>query len=333
VLEPGRATLPEAPLPGWDAGFACLMDDRGWPVVYWLDPNGSAAKAGLKAGDAIISVNGKRAADLLDEMKKLLSTWYGFSSDRVLEYDAVRWIGRQMKQGDAVKLSLENPQGEKKDLDLKADVQPQYIPRLPVPIAGVGDSQNTSFTKLSDDIGYLYVRRIRDGLDKAIDNALRSMGECKGLIIDVRGNSGGGLSDYIATVRNFNLEDGKEPLRPRHTGPIAILIDGRCISAGEGWTSWFVTSKRAKLYGSATAGASSAKDTYTLTNGLYKVVVPRRGQKGWLDRMIERRGLEPDVEVRCSAKDLARGVDTVLERAKKDLIEQAQPATTQAVGQ
>jgi C-terminal processing protease CtpA/Prc len=52
-----------------------------------------------------------------------------------------------------------------------------------------------------------------------------------------------------------------------------------------------------------------------LTNGLYKVEIPVKAYTGFLDRPIERRGLEPDVAVRCTASDLARGRDTVAEAA------------------
>ena len=55
----------------------------------------------------------------------------------------------------------------------------------------------------------------------------------------------------------------------------------------------------------------------TLANGMYKVQVPVKAYTGFLDRPIERRGLEPDVEVRMNARDLARGIDTVAETARK----------------
>ena len=124
-------------------------------------------------------------------------------------------------------------------------------------------------------------------------------------------------------MRNFAADDPEEPDRPRYKGPIAVLIDEGCISAGEGWTSWFVANKRARLFGATTAGASSRKETYPLTNGLYSVVVPVKAYTGFLDRPIERRGLEPDEPVRCTAKDLAAGRDTVLEAAKRYLVRAA----------
>jgi C-terminal processing protease CtpA/Prc len=52
------------------------------------------------------------------------------------------------------------------------------------------------------------------------------------------------------------------------------------------------------------------------TNGLYRVVIPVKAYTGSLDRPIERRGLEPDVPVRFTAKDVAEGRDTVLEAAR-----------------
>lgn len=97
---------------------------------------------------------------------------------------------------------------------------------------------------------------------------------------------------------------------------MAVLIDARCISAGEGWASWFVARKRARFFGEITAGASSRKRQYTLSNGLYTVTYPVKAYTGFLDRPIERRGLEPDEPVRQSAGDLAEGRDTVLEAAK-----------------
>ncbi|MFH1268417.1 MAG: S41 family peptidase [Planctomycetota bacterium] len=121
--------------------------------------------------------------------------------------------------------------------------------------------------------------------------------------------------------RNFAPDDPEEPERPRFKGPMALLIDARSISAGEGWASWFIAEKRARVFGEATAGASSRKRTYTLKNGLYQVTFPVKAYRGFLDRPIERRGLEPDVVVRQNARDLAAGRDTVLEAAKQHLLE------------
>ena len=75
------------------------------------------------------------------------------------------------------------------------------------------------------------------------------------------------------------------------------------------------------MFGEPTAGASSRKTTYTLKNGLFKVTYPVKAYRGFLDRPIERLGLEPDVTVHPNARDLARGRDTVLEAARQHLLD------------
>ena len=168
---------------------------------------------------------------------------------------------------------------------------------------------------LDAGIGLIYVRRIRNDLIAQLDKAVAELKDAKGLIIDVRGNSGGGF-DFNRAHRNFIADTTEEPDRPRFAGPMALLIDSRCISAGEGWASWFIAYKRARVFGTATAGASARKTTYELKNKLFKVIFPVKPYKGYLDRVIEHRGLEPDVEIRQSAKDLVAGLDTVQEAAK-----------------
>jgi C-terminal processing protease CtpA/Prc len=219
-----------------------------------------------------------------------------------------------MEKGAMVKLVAQDADGRTKTFELPATMGVRYLPRLPVPIEGIADSGDVSWKLLSDNIGYIYVRRIGDKLIERLDEAVAELKGASGLIIDVRGNSGGGF-DSERSFRNFSPEDPAEPDRPRFAGPIAVLIDSRCISAGEGWASWFMAKKRARFFGETTAGASSRKTTYALKNGLYQVTFPVKAYTGFLDRPIEWRGLEPDVPLRQNAGDLARGRDTVLEAA------------------
>jgi C-terminal processing protease CtpA/Prc len=316
----GSAKPPQPPLPLWDPGLACLLDDRGRPVVFHVDRNSPAALGGVKVGMTVVAVDDKPAGQAMDEWMRLTSRYAGYSSDRCLRYDAARMFLRRHRRGELVRIKVEEVKGGLRSFELSAQMGVRYIPRLPVPIAGIRDSADVSWKRLQEDIGYLYVRRVRPDLPELLDRAIKELKGVHGLILDVRGNGGGGF-DGLRAVRNFNVEDGTEPLRPRYAGPIAMLIDERCISAGEGWASWFVANRRARLFGSATAGASSAKETYTLSNGLYQVVFAVGARRGFLDRPIEGRGLEPDVPVRCTAADLAAGKDTVLGKARRYLID------------
>jgi len=289
-------------------------------VVYYVDKGGPAQAAGVHVGMTVLSMNGQPASEAVEACVQQVSRYAGYSSRRYLRYQGARWFTRQMDRGAAVMFEMEEPDGTRHGFRLHATLGVRYLPRLPVPIAGVPDSRNVSWKMLDGEIGYIYVRRIRSDLIDSLDRAVGELKNARGLIIDVRGNSGGGF-DAAQAHRNFALDDQDQPQRPRFLGPMAMLLDARCISAGEGWASWFIANKRAKCFGQTTAGASSRKRTYTLANGLYKVTFPEKAYRGFLKRPIERRGLEPDVPLRQTARDLAAGRDTVLEAARQHLLE------------
>lgn len=319
-LLPGSAQLPQVPFRLWDAGFACLVDDRERPVVYDITPGGSAEWAGLKVGMTVTAVNGVPAQEAIQQFIQHQTRYVGYSSERYLRYHAYRFFARQMNEGEEFELTVIDLDGAERTFALQANQRAGYIPRLPVPIEGIDDSADVGWKMLDGNIGYIYVRRIRGDLIESLDAAVADLNSASGLIVDVRGNSGGGF-DASRSHRNFDPEDPGEPNRPRYAGNIALLIDARCISAGEGWASWFVARERAKLFGEATAGASARKTVYTLKNGLYRVRYPVKAYTGFLDRTIEHRGLEPDVALMQNGADLAGGRDTVLEAAKAYLLE------------
>ncbi|MHC4596901.1 MAG: S41 family peptidase, partial [Planctomycetota bacterium] len=297
----------------------CLEDDQGNPVVYYIDTDGPAKKAGVKVGMTVVKVNGENAEVLIKKTMSQWSKYIGYSSQRYLRYHTYRFFVRQKEKGAMVKLQMLDGYGKIRNYEIPATLGVRYLPRLPVPNSGIKDSGEVSWKMLDNNMGYIYVRRIRNNLISLLDEAVNELKYARGLIIDVRGNSGGGFDSKRAHL-NFALDrDSEEPQRPRYKGPMALLIDSRCISAGEGWASWFVANKRARLFGEATAGASSRKTTYELKNGLYRIRFPVKAYKGYLDRPIERLGLEPDVPVKHSAQDLVNGRDTVLETAKQYL--------------
>lgn len=318
-LMPGRAQLPTVQSPRWDPGFACLIDDRERPVVYYVDKGGPAEAGGVKVGMTVLAIGGEGAGKYMERRMKEVKRYGGYSSDRYLRYHAAQWLGRQIEKGATVELKMQDVEGRAHAFKLAATLGVRYLPRRPVPIEGTSDTADLSWTSLEGKVGYIYVRRIKGDLIEQLDKAVEGLKDARGLIIDVRGNSGGGF-DSRRSHRNFAPDDAEEPNRPRFKGPIALLIDARCISAGEGWASWFIAQKRARVFGEATAGASSRKTVYALRNGLFKVRYPVKAYTGYLQRPIERRGLEPDVAIRQSARDLAGGRDTVLEAAKEYLL-------------
>ncbi len=322
-LMDGAVRVPQIAGPEWDAGFSCLEDDRGRAAVYYVDKGGPADKAGVKVGMVVLRVDGNDVKDVIERTMTEIKRYSGFSSERQLRYVAHHFFMRQMEKGKVVKFEMLDTEGKAHEFELASALGARYLPRLPVTKEDIPDSADVSWKMLDEKIGYIYVRRIQDGLEASLDKAVSELKGAGGLIVDVRGNTGGGFERETSHV-NFHPDgEANEPNRPRYTGRMALLIDGRCISAGEGWASWFVASKRARVFGETTAGASSRKEIYTLKNRLYRVQLPVKAYGGFLDRPIERRGLEPDVEVKQSAADLAKGRDTVLEAAKEYLLEES----------
>jgi C-terminal processing protease CtpA/Prc len=275
---------------------------------------------------AIVTVNGMPVGTAIETFANTVREYCGYSSDRLLRYDAVRGFHRQHRRGTLIKLEVESLDGTRKLVEVAATLEAGYVPRLPTPVEGVNDSADLTFKRLDHGIGYIYVRRIPQNLIELLDRAVGELHDCGGLILDVRGNSGGGF-DAERAFRNFDPDDQAEPQRPRFLRPVAVLIDARTISAGEGWSSWFHAKHRAKFFGETTAGASARKTTVAVADGLFQVMYPIKAYTGFLDRPIERLGIAPDVPVRPSAKDLAQGVDSVLETAKRSLMDAAVPTS------
>ncbi|TWU04058.1 S41 family peptidase [Neorhodopirellula pilleata] len=317
-LMPGKLQPTSAPVPLFDPGFACLLDADGRPIVYHVDRQSSADQVGLTVGSVVTHVGEIEAGELLEQITKQTKRYSGYSSDRYLKYHAAQWIGRQREKGAPVRLRVITPGGDEAELRMVADQGVRYLPRLPVPIDDIQDSASVAWKRLDEETGYIYVRRIRNDLIAQLDAAVKELSDCEGLVIDVRGNSGGGF-DAARSFRNFDLTDTAEPDRRRFSGPIAVLIDSRCISAGEGWASWFRANGRAKFFGTTTAGASSRKKTIDVLGGAYRVIYSVKPYRGFLDRPIERLGIEPDVVVHHTAESISQSKDQVLMAARRYL--------------
>jgi predicted metalloprotease with PDZ domain len=60
------AKVPVIPMPQWDVGIACLIDDRDRAVVFYVEKGSPAEGVGVRPGMAVVSVNGKAAAEVLE---------------------------------------------------------------------------------------------------------------------------------------------------------------------------------------------------------------------------------------------------------------------------
>lgn len=221
--------------------------------------------------------------------------------------------------------------------------------------------------KLTDDIGYVRVAyfpgNAGDQFAIAYEQALADLGQCKGIVIDLRGNIGGGLGslrvmsslcadrrpigfnvsrkvaeqgyrkdqlvqiDHIPTTklglirlflrfklfhRDRSIALFTEALGPRpFHGRVAILVNQHTKSAAEMVADFATTHRLATIVGSRTAGEVLGAVNF-LVGEDYRLRMPIGGWMSWDDRLLEGRGVQPDLEVIPTAADLRAGRDLPL---------------------
>jgi carboxyl-terminal processing protease len=120
--------------------------------------------------------------------------------------------------------------------------------------------------------------------DAVMDAILTELHDVRGMIVDLRVNSGGfdavgfAIASRFAAapVKAFTRQAGATPaydvmVQPhqgrRVTGPVAVLIGPNTVSAGESMTLAFGALPQARLFGQATRGALSDQIPKSLPNG------------------------------------------------------------------
>jgi hypothetical protein len=192
---------------------------------------------------------------------------------------------------------------------------------------------------LKDNIGYIYYESFSDGIGSGnLDEVLSYMAICDGLIIDVRNNGGGTITNATKLAERFTNEkvltgyishktgaghnDFSEPypiyLEPsnniRWQKKVVVLTNRRSFSA----TNDFVNSMRilplVTTMGDKTGGGSGLPFTSELPNG-WNVRFSSSPHFAADMSQIEW-GIDPDVKVDISPSDYSKGIDTIIERAR-----------------
>jgi carboxyl-terminal processing protease len=182
------------------------------------------------------------------------------------------------------------------------------------------------------DIGYIgFNAFVAPGiLMPAFNEAMERFMTTRGLVIDLRGNTGGqgdlvaGMAGWLVAekgrhfgtiqLRNQALKLALRPRPDTYEGRVAILVDGVSLCATEIFAGGLRDLGRARLFGSHTGGAALGGAVETLPNGdrfmyAFANYVTAGG------RTIEGHGLEPDVPVTFTRQDLLQGRDPALAAA------------------
>jgi len=241
-----------------------------------------AYKAGVKANDVIIKVDGKATQDMM--------LW-----------EAVNLM--RGKAGTTVKITvLREDVSEPVEFSLIRDI---------IPLDSVRHA------KLKDGYGYLWVTNFRentaDEVNKALADLEKQNNPMKGLILDLRDNPGGLLNQAVA-VSDVFLEDGAivsirgrdkkqedvfkaEPNGNKHDYPIVLLINGGSASAAEIVAGALQDNHRALVIGTSSFGKGSVQTVKPLRNGYaLKYTIARYYTPNGTS--IQASGITPDLVVK-----------------------------------
>lgn len=184
--------------------------------------------------------------------------------------------------------------------------------------------------RLAGGVGYIRFTSFIPALNKKIQEAIASMLDAPGLIIDLRSNGGG--DDSVAINLAGQLFDkptqlmvtrgrkGEEfyykakPAKRPYLGPVVMLVDGASGSASEQLAAGLQESGRAYVVGNVTAGDDMDAELEELPTGAYLIYaagLPHTPQ----GLVVEGRGVKPDLEVNLTRAGLLQGVDAQLDAA------------------
>lgn len=198
-----------------------------------------------------------------------------------------------------------------------------------------------TYTVLPQNVGYMRIPSFSSGLGQGnLDNILYSMSMCPGLIIDVRDNGGGDMTNVETFVSRFISErtlagyimhkdgpghkDFSEPYayyyappagRLIWTKPVVVLTNRSTFSAANIFVSVMKLLPQVTVMGDVTGGGSGMPLSYELPIGwgVRMSAAPVLDAKG---RSTEF-GVEPTegYRINITAEDMAAGRDPILEAA------------------
>ena len=264
-------------------GIGAEVTARGGQImILWPLPGSPARLAGVQAGDVILEVD-------------------GLSVEGMSLFDVVTLI--------------RGPKGTEVVLRLR---RAGSIRHVDVPVVRDTIVITTTSARIHDgDIGYIRLDRYDKAVLEQLPEAIAELREegARGLILDLRGNTGGLVETAIAVVSEFveeglvfrsrNADGTEEEFEVTGEGtaydlPLVVLVDGFSASASEITAGALQDHGRATVVGSRTFGKGSVNLLSELDSGsgLYVTTARWLTPDGWL---IEGVGLEPDILVGSSA--------------------------------
>jgi hypothetical protein len=300
--------------------FLFRSDEKTYVRNAW----GAAAGVGLLPGMEILKVDKLPVRKWLDQRVEYWSSRESFSTDQ----HAFFWVchrGLLDEIGTRLNFEYKDLKGKKKKRTVTYSKNNQTPWGPAVFPEGLQSTKDLNYGLLESGHGYVHVRRCKGDVVSQLDDALPTIAEAPGVILDFRANSGGGF-DHAAFLGRFVPKGESLKFKSSipsaggvvYGGPLVVIVNGTTVSAGETGSGQFKEEGRAYVIGeSATAGMSSQKTTIDLPSGLFQLYVSTHSNKSWYNggRGLEGVGLIPHEIVELDPEDIAAGIDTLVARA------------------
>lgn len=303
-----------------------LCRNRETKRVFVKASWGSAERAGLVAGVEIVSVDGDPIEKWLDERVAYWRDRRGFGTDAHARAFALS-RGMAVPRGTRLKFATKSPKGAAKTISLTVNDDEDRRPFPPFVPSDSREVRGLTIGKTQGGHGYVFIPKIESDLPERMDEALGELGKIDGLVLDFRGNTGGGcdhdqlLGLFVKKGDTLNRADASPlPSFGAHpyAGNLVVIADGMVVSAGETASGMFKEDGRGYLIGDdTTAGMSGSKEDLELPSGKFRLHFVVRSHKARFNdgRGIEGVGIEPHEIVPYDPKDLAKGIDSLIARA------------------
>ena len=270
-------------------GLEVTGEDGLIKVISPMDGS-PAAKAGMKSGDLILSINSK-------------------STDGLLLNDAVERM--RGSPGTSIRLGIKRP-GVDKPFDVNMTREVIHIQVVKQALYG--------------KIGYIRVAQFNEETDPALHDAYAKLsakagGHLSGLILDLRNNPGGLLDQAIDVCDDFITSGAVVSTRARHPeesmrndahgtditegAPLVVLINQGSASASEIVAGALQDHQRSITIGERSFGKGSVQTVIPIPgNGAIRLTTARYYTPS--GRSIQGLGITPDVAVQEDRDDISR---------------------------
>lgn len=302
-----------------------IIDDQA--VVFRVEPDSAAARAGVQPGWAIETIQERSVAEGLERLREREQA----TGDRPGVFSSMAIEGRLRGEvGEALAVTFLDDTDTPRtlELELAKSTDPMFeainLPPMPVHIR---------FEPLDSGVGYFTFSAFLDPmrLMPEFQKAVESSRDLDGLIIDLRGNLGGiillcnGIGGWLLT-ESPTAELGRMSMRDSDlrlvlnrranplNKPVAVLIDERSISSAEILAGGLKDTGIARIFGTTSAGMSLPSVVEAMPNGdnfqyAFANYISASG------RELEKNGVEPHERVTLSREALIAGSDPALEAA------------------